>query len=328
MKTKIVYVLTSSHNDVYWEQTYLSIYSLYMHEVNPHVVLLTDDGTSQTFDGVRAKILDYVKEKIVISFDKSVTNMRRSRWLKTKMRELIDGDFLYIDGDTIINAPLHEIDKCPHLIAAVEDAHRPLEHHYGKEKLLRQAKTLGFSINGETYYFNGGVFYIKDCSETRDFFHRWHENWKESVRHGINQAMPALILTNIQTGHLIERLDGEWNCQLMYGFNYFTKARIIHYFASRYTTNNGGFIYDFMNPALLKGIKETGKVDDVLKMKLRQPLSCFNDNIELIGGDDVNILNTHIYKTVRLLFLKYPRIYGFLQSFLYRVNKLIKKKNE
>ena len=328
MKTKFVYVITSGPDDYYLEQTYLSVYSLCQHVKDPYVVLLTDDRSSETLTGNRAKILSLIKDKVVIPFDDSVSNMRRSRWLKTKMRSLVDGDFMYIDGDTIINGDLEEIDTCPFLIGAVEDAHRPLNNHYGKEKLLRQADTLNFSIDGELYYFNGGVFYVKDCLDTRSFFERWHENWKMSVKKGINQDMPALILTNIQMGHMIKKIDGKWNCQIMYGFNYFTDAKVIHYFASRYTTNNGGYIYDFMDPTILIGIKRTGVISDVVNNKLVNPLSCFSDQIELIGGVDVDILNTHVYKFIRILYQKYPRIYSTLQGILYRINKLNKSKNE
>ena len=328
MQTKIVYVITSTPNDVYWEQTYLSIFSLLQHEKNPHVVLLTDDKTNATFTGSRAKILDLVVDKIVVPFDGEVSNMRRSRWLKTKMRELVKGDFLFIDSDTIINAPLHDIDECHLLIGSVEDAHRPLNSHYGKEKLLRQAKTLGFSIDEEPFYFNSGVLYVKDSKQTHELFELWHKNWEKSISYGINQDMPALMQANIQMGHLIQRMEGQWNCQLMYGFNYFVNARIIHYFASRYTTNNGGYIYDFMNPQTMLHIKQTGKIDAEIQEKLQNPLSCFSADIELIGGYDVDILNTHIYKLVRLIYLKYPTLFSMVQSILYRINKINKKKNE
>lgn len=328
MKTKIVYIITSTPDDIYLEQTYLSIYSLWKHVKNPHVVLLTDNKTDETLKGNRARILELVADKIVVPFDDNVSNMRRSRWLKTKMRSIVDGDFMYIDGDTIINGTLDEIDDCPYQIGAVEDAHRTLNRHYGKEKLLRQAKTLNFSIEGEQYYFNGGVFYVKDTAETRRFFELWHENWKMSVEHGINQDMPALILTNIQMNHLIQRIDGMWNCQLMYGFNYYNSAKVIHYFASRYTTNNGGYLYDFMNPQILENIKETGEISKDVLNKLDHPLSCFSDQIELIGGADVDILNTHVYKTVRLIYAKYPRLFFLFQSVLYRVNKANKRKTE
>ena len=328
MKTKIVYVVTSTPEDIYLEQAYLSIYSLWKHEKKPHVVLLTDNRTNDTLKGNRAKILELINEKIVVSFNNDVSNMRRSRWLKTKMRSLIEGDFLYIDGDTIINAPLSDIDDSSMLVGSVEDAHRPLNVHYGKEKLFRQAKTLNFSIEDEQYYFNGGVLYVKDCKESHEFFERWHDNWERSVNRGINQDMPALMQTNIQMGHMIQKLDGKWNCQLMYGLNYYTSAKIIHYFTSRYTANNGGYIYEFMDPKILEGLKENWSVDKGLESKLSNPLTCFSERIELIGGIDVDILNTHVYKSIRLIYNKFPRLFDIVQSILYRINLIYKKRNE
>lgn len=328
MKTKIVYIVNSTPSDIYLEQTYLSIYSLLEHNVDAHIVLLTDNLTDRSLIGNRAQILKHVTEKIVVPFDDGVTNMRRSRWLKTKMRELVSGDFMYIDGDTIINSSLCDIHDCQMNIGAVEDAHRPLEKHYGKEKLSRQAKTLGFSIEGEEFYFNGGVFYVKDTNETREFFERWHTNWLRSVEHGINQDMPALIQTNIEMGHMIQRLGGEWNCQVMYGLNYFTKAKIIHYFASRYATNNGGYIYELMDPKYLEEIKETGKIsNDIIKI-IKEPLSCFDNQIELIGGKDVDLLNTHAYKLLRLIYTSHPHVFSAIQRILYVINKRNKGKHE
>lgn len=328
MKTKIVYVITSTPKDVYLEQTFLSVYSLVMHNPGAHVVLVTDNRTNETLVGERARILDYVAEKVVVDFEESVSNMKRSRFLKTTMRNRIEGDFLYIDGDTIINGPLDDIDHCTEQIGAVEDAHRPLAVHYGKEKLERQSKELGFDFGQERYYFNGGVFFVKDNPTTREFFKRWHENWEHSVAKGINLDMPALIKTDIEMGHLIGRIDGCWNCQLMYGFNYYTEAKIVHYFASRYTRSNGGYIYEFMNPAILDRIKETGEIDAELKEKLKRPLSCFSDNLELIGGADVDILNTHVYKVVQLMYNRTPKLFAFFQSLLFALNRLKKKNNE
>ena len=328
MKTKILYVVTSSPEDIYLEQTYLSIYTLHKHVKNPHVVLLTDNRTNETLQGNRGKILELVNEKVVVDFDDSVSNMRRSRQLKTSMRNLVDGDFLYIDGDTLITATLEDIDDCEDNIAVVNDAHRTLDIHYEKDKLTRQAHTLGFSIEGEEHYFNGGVLYVKDNIQTREFFKKWNENWKYSVSKGINQDMPALIKTDIEMGHFIQELDGSWNCQIKYGFNYYTSAKIIHYFASKYTTNNGGYTYDFVDPKLFGEFKKTWDIDEELERKLDNPLTCFNPQCELIGSKDVNIINTHVYKTVRLIYDKAPKVFSFLQSVLYNINKLNKKKNE
>lgn len=328
MKTKILYVVTSSPEDIYLEQTYLSIYTLHKHVKEPHVVLLTDNRTDATLQGNRAKILELVNEKVVVDFDDSVSNMRRSRFLKTSMRNLVDGDFLFIDGDTIINTSIEDIDDCNFSFGAVSDAHRDINDHYGKEHLKRQVKTLGFSLEGEKHYFNSGVMYIKDTSETRDFFKKWNDNWKSSVEKGINQDQPALLKTNIEMGHFIQELNGSWNCQIMYGFNYYSTAKIIHYFASKFTTNNGGYTYEFVDPKILKEFKKRWEVSEELERKLDNPLTCFSPQCELIGGTDVDILNTHVYKTIRLIHNKAPKLFAFLQSVLYYINKLNKSRNE
>ena len=325
MKTKIIYVLTSDENDSYLEQTYLSIWTLKRHNADAHVCLLTDNRTVLTLKGARSSILELLSEKVVVDFDDSVTNMKRSRLLKTSMRNLIDGDFLYIDGDTLITDSLAEIDDMEMEIGAVEDSHRPLAHHFGLEKLQRQAKVLGFDCNNEKYYYNSGVMLLKDNKKVRDFFSAWHDNWKKSSSLGINLDQPALIKTNIALGHPIQRMDGRWNCQLMYGLNYYKDAKIIHYFASRYTSTNGGFIHELMNPIFFIPIKRDGNITPDIAEKVAKPLSLFTDRIEIIGDIDTEIINTHVYKLVRSIYLSYPSLFSTMQKILFRFNKMAKK---
>ena len=326
MKTKLLYVVTSTPDDIYLEQTFLSIYSLRRKMPDAYVVLLTDNRTNDTLTGNRAKILDLISEKIVVDLDDKMNNLRRSRQLKTSMRNLVEGDFLYIDGDTLVCSSLEEIDDCPYDLAAVLDAHRTLDEHYGTGQLRRQATTLGFSVEGESDFFNGGLMFVRDTPQTREFFSAWNANWKDSVDKGINQDQPALIKTNIEMGHPIRELDGSWNCQVLYGFNYFATAKIVHYFASKFTTVNGGYTYDFVDPHTFAAFKQTWEVSDELERKLDRPFSCFSPQCELIGGIDVAIHNTHVYKVVRLIYLRAPRLFGFLQAVLYRVNKVNKKR--
>ena len=55
MKTKIVYVLVSSNNDIYLEQAYVSMYSVKYYMPDAHITLLTDKLTEATFIGIRKK---------------------------------------------------------------------------------------------------------------------------------------------------------------------------------------------------------------------------------------------------------------------------------
>ncbi|MCR5766190.1 MAG: hypothetical protein K6G09_09485 [Treponema sp.] len=63
---------------------------------------MTDDKTAATLTGPRAVLKDAVDELKVLTLDEKFTPMLRSRYLKTVMRNVIDGDFLYMDSDIAI----------------------------------------------------------------------------------------------------------------------------------------------------------------------------------------------------------------------------------
>ena len=128
MKTKLIYVLTCSESGTYIEQALMSIWSARHHNPDAHIVLLTDDKTDRLLTGTRGGLLDYVTEKIVVPFvDENASMMFRSRWIKTSARELVEGDFLFIDCDTIVCKSLAEIDGFQCEMGAVWESHLLVE---------------------------------------------------------------------------------------------------------------------------------------------------------------------------------------------------------
>ena len=112
MKTKIVYVVISTDNDIYLEQAWISAYSVKYYNPTAFITFVTDEDT---YKGIvssdRKNILQIVDEIIPIPLEKGLSNMKRSRWIKTNLRNLIKGDFLFIDTDLeiqIIAAYLHD----------------------------------------------------------------------------------------------------------------------------------------------------------------------------------------------------------------------------
>lgn len=326
---KFVYVLTSSPNDIYGEQTYLSMYSLRRQMPNAHIELLVDDKTKESFIGSRRKIAEIASHVTSIKMDDNISNMRKSRILKTFLREYIEGDILFIDGDTIVNDKLDDIMTCECDIGMVMDAHKDLTVHYGLDKLRRQLQSIGFVMpKDETLYFNSGVMLIRDNKRTHDFFRRWNDNWKASSANGLNLDQPALFRTNIEEDHLITELGGEWNCQIMYGLNFYSKAKIIHYFASRYNQSNGGYLYYFMNPEVFKRIRESDSLPEDIKIRLDCPFELFSNQLEIIGFQDANIMNTHVYKLVERIYLNHRGLFNAIQDVLFKINKIKKGKKE
>ena len=129
MKTKLVYVLVSSKEDFYWEQCLISVMSARYQMPQAQIYLVCDDKTNDSLYGIREEIKQFITKLIVIPFDNNVEKVRRSRILKVTLRKIINGDFLYIDCDTLITHSLDDIDNFSFSLAAVLDGHCIFKKH-------------------------------------------------------------------------------------------------------------------------------------------------------------------------------------------------------
>ena len=137
---------------------------------------ICDTETKESLnDGIRNDISKYFSEIISISFDEKVGNTMRSRILKVTLREIITGDFLYIDCDTLITQQLSDIDNLTCPIAAVLEGHCLFKSHPMREFFLKQNKHLDYAHDRIVKYFNAGVMYVKDVEETHSFYKKWQD---------------------------------------------------------------------------------------------------------------------------------------------------------
>ena len=233
MKTKLLYILSSSETDIFLESALISIYSVKFRMPDINIILLVDDITNNNFVGNRNELLNFISEKIVINFDKDIDFKTRSRLLKTNMRNHISGDFLYIDCDTLIASPLNDIDNCKFDIAAVLDGHSELQKHPVYEIFAKQSSVFNYPFKKVENYFSGGVMYVKDSEKAHNFFDSWHKNYKLGLKFDICQDEPSLAKTNFDFGNIIHKLPGEWNCQIRLGALYLKDLKILHFWSKR-----------------------------------------------------------------------------------------------
>lgn len=281
MQTKLVYVLTSAPEATYIEQALMAVYSARYWNQSAHIILIVDNKTNELLIDKRSEILDYVSEKIVVSFDDDKTMHYRSRWLKTKVRDLVNGDLLFIDSDTIIQKSLDEIDSCEYDIAMVPDEHSPIAEY--PESLIVSLKDstskLGYDILNEEFYYNSGVIYSKDSKISHELWAKWHECWLDGVSKGINIDQAALGKANLLCNHPIKRLDDVWNTLVYMNPIFIKEGFILHFWNFRnkslyytksyldYVKNNG--INDYVSSCLLTPIDSMLPFDNVLsKSKL------------------------------------------------------------
>lgn len=241
---KYLYLLVSNEKDIYYEQTLVSVISLRHHNPDAFVSLVVDDRTAAGMTGFRALIKEYVQEFKVVEFDASLSNKVRSRYLKTNMRNWIDGDFLFIDGDTAVVAPIEVSFDANIDIAAVSDLHAAEndKYHVKHKKINQNIAKTGFTFSLKNKYYNSGVIYAKDSPKAREFCDKWFELYKYCVTKGIETDQLSFNEVNHRMNFVLTELPGEWNCQVREAYNHLYRvktiypflcgAKIVHFFGS------------------------------------------------------------------------------------------------
>ena len=268
MKTKLVYVLTCAPKATYIEQALISIWSARYHNPDAHIVLLVDDKTNELLVGKRAEVLEYISECKVVVAPSEYNVMQVSRWLKTNVRSFIDGDFLFIDCDTIITQSLSEIDDLDCEIGAVLDTHRPMCKLRPQEQrnIMLFAEKCGWDFNGLEYYRSSGVLFVRDTRATHKFYSLWHKNYLHSSKCDVNIDQISFERTS-QELPLIRHIDDTWNTIMFIRPKFIEQAKIIH-FAS---LNNNSFLF---SKRVLQYIRENG-LTPYLKYYIMHPMESY-----------------------------------------------------
>lgn len=269
MRTKLVYVLTCAPEATYIEQALISIWSARYHNPDAHIVLLVDDKTNNLLVGKRAEVLEYVTEKVVIPFeDANATMMYRSRWIKTSVRQLIEGDFLFIDCDTVVAQSLADADDIECEIGAVLDCHRPISACPVKENEIfyRQANSCGWDFSRVERYYSSGVLYVKDTENAHQFYQYWHKNYLHSIQCGVNIDQISMEKA-LQEVPIVSDIAETWNTIMFIRPKFIEQAKIIH-FAS---LNNNSFLF---SKRVLQYIKENC-LTGYLKFYILHPLQSY-----------------------------------------------------
>ena len=258
MRTKLVYVLTCAIEATYIEQALISIWSARYHNPNAQIVLFVDNKTRDILVGMRSEILSYISDYKVVDFDDDANMMYRSRYIKTQVRSLVDGDILFVDSDTIINGALSGIDDCQYDVAAVPESNLPISQFHPSlyDSMAENARKIGWKPEEEQYYFSSGVIYAKDTPIAHAIFEKWHNNWQQGLSLDIRIDQPSLAKANIESGRVIRPIDNKWNC-IMFTYPRLAKEALILHFAAY---RNMSFLF---SKRVLGYIKEHGLTDYV-----------------------------------------------------------------
>ena len=288
---KYLYVLVGSKNGFYCEQTLVSMASLKNVQPNAFVTLLIDSQTDKDFEPEINRIRKYVNEYIVVPIEECVPPIAKSRYIKTSMRKYVKGDFLYIDADTVWNAPICETDFT-HDVMGVLDGHCLLSKHLKKFEIEEEFRKTNCHPGVERYV-NGGVLFSKDSERSKIFFDMWHERWLETSKSGYFIDMPALNYAIKQVGNVFALLPDVYNVQISRSWKFFMNAKIIHFFTG-WLAEPFEQPYLFQKKSFWNVVKENG-VDDFVQNAINNPLTVFDENFGLFGNDENKFRQTALY---------------------------------
>lgn len=323
MKTKIVYCLVSNSRDYYYEQLLISLCSLRKHNPDAVVEVVCDRDTYDTLKDTRRGIFEYNIQVNTVDTPKEWGNWERSRYIKTNLRKLTHGDYLFVDTDTVICSSLEGIDDIRQDVAAVRDSHvervlpKASECQHDTERWIwGQAIKANVNIEG-LWHNNSGVMYVKDVPRTYELYAKWADNYTKMLAHGAKVDQLPLLLSNHELGDIIAPLDPTMNCQVSFdeGRIMVRDAKIVHYFPGQKKTL-------LASPWILDPIKETGRIPVTIRRIIDNPHTFFDKMSMVIDGDAAELVET------RYLLEAYRTCPKVFKVFVYLLNRCLSLKKK
>ena len=320
MTTQIVYVLISNEEDFYLEELWVSLYSLRFFHPEVHVKVLTDEPTSQRIVN-RDSLAKMISEIVLINVPEHYTAKERSRHIKTSVRNIIDGAFLFIDTDTVVCKSLEEIDLLEYDIAAVPECHLPLsDNPFNAAVYSTVHQIFNSDIHDCKFWFNSGVMYVDDNKITRQFYQQWNKNWTYSCfQKGKSQDQPSLVKTDKDMGYVIQQLPDIYNSQMAMSLKYYADAAIVHFWHMDYIPDQS--YSPFLSLDIYRKIKETGNITQEAEKIVKNCKISFTPITMPVGKAEMLFLFTDAGKT----FVKIYKEGGPASALMLRLAKWLGK---
>jgi hypothetical protein len=193
--------------------TLVSVLSLRREHPASRIVLLADEASAARLRRQGHQLIEAASELVSVPVPDGPPAFR-NRHVKTRLRELVSGDFLYLDGDTIVRGALDEVFAIDAPFGAVANHNGP-----GPVSLAFAHEMEVFKAHGwfaaPVAYVNGGVLFFREAEITHRFGRLWHQKWlQSSSRSGRHVDQPALNSALVDSGIPFALLPNRFNAQV------------------------------------------------------------------------------------------------------------------
>jgi hypothetical protein len=184
MRRTIAYAVASAGRDIYSAMTRISLASIRATNPSMQVWLCCDHDSEIAMRACADPLLEEVDQVIVCATPRGGQGFR-SRFLRTRLRSMIDGPFLYLDSDILVRDDLSDIFTIRSDIAAAANR--------SKTTLAEQIwildgqwlAAMGWRAR-EDVYVNAGVLFFQDTRPARALGEDWHKKWLASCKRGLS----------------------------------------------------------------------------------------------------------------------------------------------
>ena len=318
---RVVYVYTGEKIDKYYYMLQISIKSLLVYSPSVNIVIVTNKQTEQFIRSFGDDIFREDKVSFVlVDLSQEIGPVEASRYIKTNLRALLKGDFLFIDCDTVICEDISNA-IFPGSVCMVLDNHARVSEIGKSGEILRErAQNRGLDISKCEFYYNSGVMMVKDDEIAHEFFNRWHSEWKRTKKEGMYQDQFSLNSVNSSI-NLITEIEGKWNCQVIsnpYSLKYLATAKVVHYYN---TQEDGIYLLNDKN-ILLKGC-----YSDEVKQIIENPRVAFKATyIFAAHSQTLRLLSSYQFKMLEKISCRFKRFFSFTEKILAIISKRFHRK--
>jgi len=323
----VCYVITDNESLKVYQELILSVESLVMHGNPDKVIVFTEQKTVDSIGNILIPEMEKRNVEVrIVDVPEELNQIERSRYIKTRLRNLVDGDMLFIDTDTIIVRQLPPI-VSDYSLAMVCDYNKESFaelSELAKSILISRSKDLGLELDTDQNYYNSGVIWAKDNKETRAFFDKWYECWLNHKKPGMLFDQYSLNFVNQKEYPLIQNLDGRFNVQINQGrgsssfVQYLGDAVIIHYL---HETNSAYIL-------ARKEFREKGVDNPEVRFILENPLKGFNSpKLMMFDLEKEELEHSFNFLALEKIYKNHRKLFDFNEKVLRKL-QAIKSRNK
>lgn len=227
---QVCYVVISTGWDRHSQMAWVSAHSVRRQEPNARIVIVVEGTTPGANEEMTARFAS-IADSIIAKRASVSAPVAKSRFHKIALRDYVDGDFIYLDSDTLAVAPFADVLESAGEVGAVADFNFDISHGWFPAVAEQPFRQLGWQYP-LPYQLNAGVIFLRDTPAVHAFSKEWLARFQASTAlpHVWDQVTfnSALFATNVPH----EVLPHGYNAMVVKRNYRFKSARILHFFGS------------------------------------------------------------------------------------------------